>query len=149
MEIRADGSLDYDDETLAWLDVVVASLHMSLRQPRRGDHRAVLNAIRHPHIDIIGHASGRLLPNRETDLDWDIVLEEARKSGVAFEINTSLHVWILDEVHVRQAAEMGIPIFINTDAHTIQPVGHGNLWRFGSPACLAGPRLCAFHLGRG
>lgn len=120
VEIRADGSLDYDDETLAWLDVVVASLHMSLRQPREVITGRLLNAIRHPHVDIIGHASGRLLPNREgADLDWDIVLDEARKSGVAFEINASPSRLDLDEVHVRQAAEMGIPIFINTDAHAI------------------------------
>jgi DNA polymerase (family 10) len=120
IEIRADGTLDFDDETLAWLDVVVASLHTSLRQPREVVTGRLLNAIRHPHVDIIGHASGRLMPNREgADLDWDVVLEEARKSGVAFEINASPSRLDLDEVHVRQAAEMGIPIFINTDAHMV------------------------------
>ncbi len=120
VEIRADGTLDYDDETIAWLDVVVASLHTSLRQPKDVVTGRLLNAIRHPHVDIIGHASGRLLPNREgADLDWDIVLEEARKSGVAFEINASPSRLDLDEVYVRQAVEMGIPIFINTDAHAV------------------------------
>lgn len=120
IEIRADGTLDYDDETLAWLDVVVASLHISLRQPGDIITGRLLNAIRHPHVDIIGHASGRLLPNREgADLNWDLVLDEAARSGVAFEINANPARLDLDEVHVRQAADMGIPIFINTDAHSV------------------------------
>jgi DNA polymerase (family 10) len=121
VEIRADGSLDYEDDTLAWLDIVVASLHTSLRQPREVITARLINAIRNPHVDIIGHASGRLLPNREgADLDWDIVLQEARDSGVAFEINSSPSRLDLDEAHVRQAIDMGIPIFINTDAHAVE-----------------------------
>jgi DNA polymerase (family 10) len=121
VEIRADGLLDFDDETLAWLDVVVASLHISLRQPREVITGRLLNAIRHPHVDIIGHASGRLMPNREgADLDWDLVLDEARKSGTAFEINASPSRLDLDEAHVRKAVDMGIPIFINTDAHMVE-----------------------------
>jgi DNA polymerase (family 10) len=121
VEIHADGTLDYDDKTLAWLDVVVASMHSSLRQAKDVVTQRLLHAIHHPHVDIIGHASGRLLPNREgADLDWDIILEEASKSGVAFEINASPSRLDLDEVYVRQAVEMGIPIFINTDAHTVE-----------------------------
>jgi DNA polymerase (family 10) len=121
VEIKADGTLDYDDETLDWLDIVVASLHTSLRQPRDVITARLVNAIRNPHVDIIGHASGRLLPNREgADLDWDVVLQEAKNSGVAFEINASPFRLDLDEAHVRQAVEMGIPIFINTDAHAVE-----------------------------
>jgi DNA polymerase (family 10) len=62
VEIRADGSLDYPDEVLAELDVVVASLHSSLRQPREQITGRLLRAMRNPHVDIIGHPSGRLLP---------------------------------------------------------------------------------------
>jgi DNA polymerase (family 10) len=120
VEIHADGTLDYDDEILNWLDIVIASLHSTLRQPRDVITARLVNAIRNPYVDIIGHASGRLLPNREgADLDWDIVLQEAKKAGVAFEINASPSRLDLDEAHVRQAVDMGIPIFINTDAHAV------------------------------
>ncbi len=71
VEIKADGSLDLPDEVLAELDIVIASLHVSLRQPREEITTRLLRAIRNPHVDIIGHPSGRLLPNRQgADLDW-------------------------------------------------------------------------------
>ncbi len=119
VEIRADGSLDFPDEVLAELDVVIASLHVSLRQPRETITARLLNAMQNPHVDIIGHPSGRLLPNREgADLDWDVVLPAARESGVALEINSSPNRLDLDEVYARRAAEMGIPLSIDTDAHS-------------------------------
>jgi DNA polymerase (family 10) len=65
VEIKADGTLDYPDEFLATLDLVVASLHTSLRQPRDKVTQRVINAIRNPHVDIIGHPTGRLIPDRE------------------------------------------------------------------------------------
>ena len=118
VEIRADGSLDYPDEVLAELDVVVASLHISLRQPRERVTARLLNAIRNPNVDLIGHPSGRLLGYREgADLDWDEVLPAARESGVALEINANPSRLDLDEVYARRAGEMGIPIAINTDSH--------------------------------
>lgn len=118
VEIRADGSLDYPDEVLAELDVVVASLHSSLRQPREQITERLLNAMRNPHVDVIGHPSGRLLPNREgADLDWERVLATARETGVALEINANPSRLDLDEVYARRAAEMDIPLSLNTDAH--------------------------------
>ncbi len=118
VEIRADGSLDYPDEVLAELDVVVASLHSSLRQPREQITARLLRAMRNPHVDIIGHPSGRLLPNREgADLDWEQVLAVALETGVALEINANPARLDLDEVYARRAAEMGIPLSLNTDAH--------------------------------
>ncbi len=118
VEIRADGSLDYPDEVLAELDVVVASLHSSLRQPREQITERLLRAMRNPHVDVIGHPSGRLLPNREgADLDWEQVLKTAQETGLALEINAHPSRLDLDEVYARRAAEMGIPISLNTDAH--------------------------------
>lgn len=118
VEIHADGSLDYPDDVLAKLDVVVASLHSSLRQPREQITDRLLRAMRNPHVDIIGHPSGRLLPNREgADLDWEQVLNTAKETGVALEINAHPSRLDLDEVYSRRAAEMGIPLSLNTDAH--------------------------------
>jgi DNA polymerase (family 10) len=120
VEIKADGTLDYPDEFLASLDLVLASLHTSLRQPREKVTQRVLNAIRNPHVDIIGHPTGRLLiPDREgADLDMDAVLKAAAETGVALEINASPYRLDLDDVHARRAKELGIPISINTDSHS-------------------------------
>lgn len=121
VEIKADGSLDYSEEVLAGLDVVVASLHTSLSQPREKITRRLLNAIRNPHVDIIGHPSGRLLPDREgADLDMEAVLQAAAENGVALEINAHPSRLDLEDIYARRAAEMGILLSINTDAHAPQ-----------------------------
>ena len=119
VEIKADGALDYPDEFLASLDLVLASLHTSLRQPREKVTERLLNAIRNPHVDIIGHPTGRLIPEREgADLDMDAVLNAAAETGVALEINAHPSRLDLDDVYARRARELGIPISINTDSHS-------------------------------
>lgn len=125
VDILADGNIYYPDEVLAELDIVIASLHASLRQPRDVITARLLKAIHNPHVDIIGHPSGRLLPDREgADLEWDAVLAGAKESGVALEINADPVRLDLDEVYVRRAAEMGIVMSINTDAHSIESLEH-------------------------
>lgn len=119
VEIKADGSLDYPDEFLANLDLVLASLHTSLRQPREKATERMLNAVRNPHVDIIGHPTGRLIPDREgADLDMDAILQAAAESGVALEINANPARLDLDDAYARRAKELGIPLSINTDAHS-------------------------------
>ena len=119
VEIKADGTLDYPDEFLATLDLVLASLHTSLRQPREKVTQRIINAIRNPHVDIIGHPTGRLIPDREgADLDMDAVLAAAAETGVALEINAHPARLDLDDVYARRAKELGIPISINTDSHS-------------------------------
>jgi len=118
VEIRSDGSLDYTDEVLASLDLVIASLHSSLRQPREKITARLLKAMHNPHVDIIGHPTGRLMPDREgADLDMDAVLAVAAESGVALEINAHPARLDLDDVHAKRAIELGIKLSINTDAH--------------------------------
>ncbi len=119
VEIKADGSLDYPDEFLATLDLVLASLHTSLGQERDKVTKRLLQAVRNPHVDIIGHPTGRLIPDRPgADLDMDAILKAAAESGVALEINASPFRLDLEDVYARRAMEMGIPISINTDAHS-------------------------------
>lgn len=118
MEIKADGSLDYPDEVLARLDFVIASLHVGLRQPRQQVTARVMTAIENPHVDMIGHPSGRLLPDRPAaDLDMEEVLKAAAETGTIIEINANPQRLDLRDVYVRRAIELGVKLAINTDAH--------------------------------
>ena len=119
VEILADGALDYPDDALAGLDIVIASLHSSLRQPREQVTARLLKAMSNPHVDIIGHPTGRMIPNREgADLDMDAVLKAAAEHQVALEINAHPARLDLDDVYARRAIQMGIKLSINTDAHS-------------------------------
>jgi len=118
VDISEDGELDFPAEALAEMDVVVASLHDHLTQPRHQITRRLLRAMQNPLVDIIAHPTGRLLFELPAaDLDWDEVLPAARRSGVALEINSNPLRLDLDEVHARQAVELGIPLTIDTDSH--------------------------------
>jgi DNA polymerase (family 10) len=118
MEIRVDGSLDFPDEVLAGLDFVIASLHVSLSQSRQDVTRRLLQAIENPHVDMIGHPTGRLLPERAgADLDMDEILAAAAQTGTILEINANPRRLDLRDSHVRLAVEKGIKLAINTDAH--------------------------------
>ncbi len=119
VDILSDGKLALPDDVLARLDIVIASLHVNLRQPREAVTQRLLSAIRNHNVDVIGHPSGRLLPNREgADLDWEAVLAAAKENGVALEINASPSRLDLNDVYARRAIELGIPLMINTDAHS-------------------------------
>jgi len=118
VEILADGRLDFDDRTLASLDLVTASIHTSLRQPREKITARLLAAIRNPHVDMIGHPTGRLVLGREAaDLEVGPILEAAADHGVALEINAHPERLDLKDVHARQAWATGCLLAINCDAH--------------------------------
>ena len=118
MEIKADGTLDYPDEVLAELDFVIASLHTSLSQPREQVTQRMLNAINNPHVDMIAHPTGRLLPDRPgADLDMDAILAAAAATDTILEINANPSRLDLRDGHVRRAIELGVKIAINCDAH--------------------------------
>jgi DNA polymerase (family 10) len=121
VEIKSDGSLDYTDEVMAKIDFVLAALHSSLRQPRQKVTERMVSAIHNPHVDMIPHPTGRLLPDREgADLDMDAVLAAAAEAGVAMEINAHPARLDLEDVHARRAVQLGIKLCIDTDAHSAE-----------------------------
>jgi DNA polymerase (family 10) len=118
LEIRADGQLDYPDELLATFDLVVASLHVSRRQPRAELTQRVLNAIENPHVDVIAHPSGRMIGTRDDlDLDWDTVYRAAARTGTVLEMNGSPHRLDLSVERARRALGEGCLLSIDSDAH--------------------------------
>ncbi|MEQ9455006.1 MAG: DNA polymerase/3'-5' exonuclease PolX [Phycisphaeraceae bacterium] len=125
VDILADGSLDYPDEVLAELDVVVASPHAALSQPPEEATRRLIRAIENPHVKIIGHPTGRLINRREgLSPDMGKVIAAAKQHGVALEINAN--DWRLDlrDVHAKMAVEAGVALSINTDAHDAEGFEH-------------------------
>jgi len=125
MEIGADGALDFTDDVLAELDFVIASLHTGLSQTREQATQRILNAINNPHVDMIAHPTGRLLPDRAgADLDMDAVIAAAAATGTILEVNSHPSRLDLRDVHVRQALEAGVKVAINTDAHRVEEFGN-------------------------
>lgn len=118
VDIRADGTLDFSDEMLADLDLVVASIHSAMGQDEATMTRRVIRAMENPHVDIIGHLSSRLIGERRpVDLDMEAVLEAAVQTGTALEINATPSRLDLRDVYVRRARELGVKLVISTDAH--------------------------------
>jgi DNA polymerase (family 10) len=119
VDILADGRLDYGDDVLAELDIVIASPHVALRQPADKATRRLLSAIRHPLVDIIGHPTGRIINKREgLHPDLNALIEAAIEHDTALEINANYLRLDLRDTHVRAAVEAGALISINTDAHS-------------------------------
>ena len=118
VDILPDGTLDLPDECLESLDVVVASVHTALDQPREVITRRVIDAMRSPHVDVLAHPTSRRLDRRgETNLDIDAVITEAVRTGTALEINSSPMRLDLNDSWARRAVEAGALLAINTDAH--------------------------------
>ncbi|HEY52042.1 MAG TPA: DNA polymerase/3'-5' exonuclease PolX [Caldilineae bacterium] len=119
VEVLADGALGLPDEVLAQLDVVVASIHSSLRQDRETITARCLQAVRNPHVDILGHPTGRLLGRRPPSaLDVEQVLRACAEAGTVVEINAHPSRLDLNDVYARRAVELGCKLAINTDAHS-------------------------------
>lgn len=118
-DILEDATLDLDDDVLSEADLVIAVLHFGLKQPREQIMQRLLHAVRHPHVDIIGHPSGRLIGSRAgADIQYEEFLKAAADYGVMLEINANPQRLDLDDIQAAAAKARGIPIVIDTDAHS-------------------------------
>jgi len=118
VDILADGRLDYDDETLALLDIVVASPHAALRQEPKAATQRLLRAITHPLVHIIGHPTGRILLGREgLSPDMGEITAAAAETGTALEVNCHWSRLDLRDTHVKMAVSAGALVAIDCDIH--------------------------------
>jgi DNA polymerase (family 10) len=122
VNIRADGSLDVDDDVLAELDWVVASVHTSFD---RSPTERIMGAMDNPHVDCIGHLTGRRLLKRDgAPVDVERVVEHAVATGTALELNSQPDRLDLRDTHARLAGDAGVRIPITTDAHSVGALGY-------------------------
>lgn len=128
-DILENGPMDLPDEVLAQADWVVASVHYGQKQSREEITARVVGALANPHVDAIGHPTGRLLGQRPAyEIDMAAVIEHAVKYGKALELNANPMRLDLSEMHLMAAVAAGVPITINTDAHSIDGM---DVMRFG------------------
>jgi len=124
VDILAGGNLDFDNELLADLDFVVASIHSALGSARERVTTRTLKAMDNPYVTCIGHPTGRVIGYREAmDLDMPAVIEHAAQTGTALEVNADPSRLDLKDVHCRMAVEAGVKLVIDTDAHSTGGLG--------------------------
>ena len=124
-DILADGSIDYGDEFLGELDLVVASIHSRFQLSREEQTARLIKAVRNPLVSVLGHPTGRLLLSREgISADMEAVIDAAAESGCALEVNGSPHRLDLDWRLVRRAVARGVPIAIGPDAHSTRELAY-------------------------
>ncbi|HLJ10893.1 MAG TPA: DNA polymerase/3'-5' exonuclease PolX [Planctomycetaceae bacterium] len=120
-DILEDATLDLPDDVLAEADWVIAVLHYGLKQPREQIMKRLMAAIRNPHVAALGHLTGRMLGKRPgAEMDRDQVLKAAADHGVMIEINAHPSRLDIDDVGAAAARALGIPIVIDTDAHSVK-----------------------------
>ena len=119
-DIKADGSMDLSDSSLANLDIVIASIHSGFKGDEETMTNRVISAIHNEHVDIIGHPTGRIIQKRKPyPLNLDKVIEEAAAQHVSLEINAYPERLDLDDVSSRKTMEAGALVSIGTDAHAL------------------------------
>jgi len=123
VDILDDGALDQHEDLLARVDVVVASVHSKLRMESEGMTRRMVAAVASPHVDVLGHCTGRLLVGRgraESTFDEDVVIEACRRFDTALEVNCRPERLDPPKRILTKAVEAGLRIAISTDAHAVE-----------------------------
>jgi len=122
-DILSDGSLDYSDEILGYLDIVVASIHSNLKMGEAKATKRLITAIENPYTSILGHPTGRLLLSREGyPVDYEKIINACAANNVAIELNANPNRLDMDWRWIRQATDKGVLISINPDAHSIKGI---------------------------
>ncbi len=118
VDIHSDGSLDYDDELLAELDLVIASIHSGFKQDRETMTKRIQRAMENKFVHVIAHPTGRLLHEREPyQVDMETLIREAQRTGTFLELNSFPERLDLNDIHCRQAKEAGVMVSLGTDTH--------------------------------
>ncbi|MDQ0230981.1 DNA polymerase/3'-5' exonuclease PolX [Metabacillus malikii] len=118
MDILPDATLDYDDELLSEMDIVIASIHSSFSQAQDIIMKRLKAALNNPHVDIIAHPTGRLIGRRAGyDVDLDMLIKLAKETDTALELNANPNRLDLSAEHIKKAQAAGVKLVINTDAH--------------------------------
>jgi DNA polymerase (family 10) len=124
VDIKSDGSLDYPDEVLKDLDIVVASVHSGFKMDREIMTMRIIKALENPFVHILGHPTGRLIGERDPyQVDIDRVIRTAKEFGKAVEVNSFYLRLDLNDINVRKAMDMGVKIVISTDSHHTDHLG--------------------------
>jgi DNA polymerase (family 10) len=119
-DILEDATMDLPDDVLAEADWVIAVLHYGLKQPGEQIMKRLMTAVTNPHVDIIGHCTGRMIGRREgADINFSELLKAAADHQVMMEINAHPSRLDLDDIHAAAAKDLGIPIVISTDSHSV------------------------------
>ncbi|SIT83679.1 DNA polymerase/3'-5' exonuclease PolX [Edaphobacillus lindanitolerans] len=125
MDILPDATLDFDDGLLSELDFVIASIHSNFNQPREKIMERLHAAISNPHVDMIAHPTGRIIGRREGySPDLEQLIEWAAQYGKILELNANPYRLDMAEEWLELAQKKGVPIAINTDAHSVGQLGY-------------------------
>ncbi|MEH7275962.1 DNA polymerase/3'-5' exonuclease PolX [Neobacillus vireti] len=125
MDILPDGTLDYEDDLLAEMDFVIASIHSAFSQPKEKIMERLTTALKNAHVDLIAHPTGRKIGRREGyDVDIDLLIDLAKQTNTALELNANPNRLDLKAEYLRKAQDAGVKLFINTDAHKKETLSH-------------------------
>ncbi len=120
VDIRSDSHLDFSDDILRQLDIVIASIHSGFKQSREQLTQRIISAMKNPYVSIIAHPTGRLIGERDPyDVDMELIFQTALETNTVLEINAYPLRLDLNDIYIKKASSIGIPVVINTDTHML------------------------------